>query len=71
LSLAETLVASGELADGIQLLALTTGHPAADSFTRERAAADLEALESDISPAEFERLIARGRSLSLDDIREA
>jgi tetratricopeptide (TPR) repeat protein len=70
LSLAETLVASGELSDGVQLLALTASHPAADSFTREKAAADLEAIKDGINPADFERLIARGRSLSLEKIHE-
>jgi len=70
LCLAETLVASGEVEDGVQLLALAASHPAADLLTREKAAADLEVVSDSVDPARFESLVARGRNLSLNNIRE-
>ena len=55
----------------MQLLALAAGHPAADLYTREKATADLEALRARLSLAEFESLVARGRGLTLDAVRQA
>ena len=70
LSLAETKIAGDDLENGIQLLAMTANHPAADRYTREKAAADLEALKGSISPTQFEGLVARGRDLTLSAVRK-
>lgn len=70
LCLAETLVASNEVEDGVKLLALAASHPAADLLTRERAEADLEAVRDSMSPAKFEDLVAGGRDLTLNAARE-
>lgn len=70
LSLAETKITADDLETGIQLLALTANHPAADRYTREKAAADLEALESSFDPIQFEALASRGRKLNLAAVRK-
>ncbi|UCG23940.1 MAG: tetratricopeptide repeat protein, partial [Chloroflexota bacterium] len=70
LSLAETMIASDDLENGLQLLSLTANHPAADRYTREKAAADLEALEGSFDPAQFEALANRGRKLTLAAVRK-
>jgi predicted ATPase len=70
LSLAETMIASDDLESGIQLLSLTANHPAADLYTREKATADLEALEGSFSPVQFEGLVTRGRDLTLAAVRK-
>ena len=71
LFLAEVLIALDDFEDGVQLLALVANQPAADLVTREKAAADIEALKGRVSPAEFEQMVNVGRDLTLDAIRKA
>jgi tetratricopeptide (TPR) repeat protein len=71
LTLAKTLIASGDSQNGLMLLALAASHPAADLHTREKASGELETLEDSFTPSEFKSLVARGRELTLEAVREA
>ncbi len=68
--LAETMVASGAPEKGVEMLALTAGHPATDQHTRDQAAEDLERLKDKFSPSEFDCLVVRGRAQTLEAVLE-
>jgi predicted ATPase len=69
-TLAETMIVSGVLDQGVELLALAAEHPAADQHTRDQAAEDLEGLRDKFSPAEFESLVQRGQAQTLEAVLE-
>jgi tetratricopeptide (TPR) repeat protein len=69
-ALAETLAASGAGERGVQLLALVANHPAADWHTKNKASEALNELRDGFSMSEFDDLVARGRSQTLETVLE-
>ena len=71
MAMADTMVASGSLEPGVELLALTSCHPASDQHAKVTASKELEKLRDKFSPTEFDTLVKRGQAQTLQAVKRS
>lgn len=66
-TLADTMIRRGRVDEGTALLTMVSNHRATDHFTRRQALDQLDSLKDEIDHSQYDRAVASGKSLTLED----